>query len=58
MIKNFLLVAIRVFFRQRVQSLLNVAGLAIGLACAMFVFLYVHDELTYDTQHSLSVFIL
>lgn len=51
MIKNFLLVAIRNFFKQRTQSILNVIGLAIGLACAIFVFLYVHDELTYDTQH-------
>lgn len=51
MIKNFLLVAIRNFLRQRTQSILNVIGLAIGLACSMFVFLYVHDELTYDTQH-------
>jgi putative ABC transport system permease protein len=51
MIKNFLLVAIRNFLKQRIQSVLNVIGLAIGLACAMFVFLYVHDELTYDTQH-------
>ena len=51
MTRNFLLMAVRIFFRQRVQSILNVAGLAIGLASAMFVFLYVHDELSYDTQH-------
>lgn len=51
MIKNFLLVAIRNFLKQRTQSILNVIGLAIGLACSMFVFLYIHDELTYDTQH-------
>ena len=51
MTRNFLLMAVRVFFRQRVQSSLNVIGLAIGLACTMYVFLYVYDELTYDTQH-------
>lgn len=51
MIQNFLLVAARNFFRHRMQSILNTSGLAIGLACAIYVFLYVHDELTYDTQH-------
>ena len=51
MIRNFLLMAVRVFTRQRVQSTLNVAGLSIGLACSLYVFLYVHDEFSYDTQH-------
>ncbi len=51
MTRNFLLMAVRVFLRQRVQSSLNVIGLAIGLASAMYVFLYVYDDLTYDTQH-------
>ncbi len=51
MIRNFFLVAIRNFLKQRSQSLLNVAGLAIGLACCIYVYLYAFDELTYDTQH-------
>lgn len=50
MIRNFLIVAVRNFFRQRTQSILNVSGLAIGMACSIYVFLYVFDELTYDTQ--------
>ena len=51
MIRNYLLIAIRNFLRQRTQSILNVLGLAIGLVCTMYVFLYIHDELNYDTQH-------
>lgn len=51
MFRNFLIVAVRNFFRQRTQSILNVSGLAIGLACSIYVFLYVFDEFTYDTQH-------
>ncbi|MEX1239705.1 MAG: FtsX-like permease family protein [Cyclobacteriaceae bacterium] len=51
MIRNYFRIAIRNFFRQRTQSILNVAGLAIGLACSMYVYLYAFDELTFDTQH-------
>jgi putative ABC transport system permease protein len=51
MIRNFFVVAVRNLLKQRTQSILNVAGLAIGLACSIYVYLYAFDELTYDTQH-------
>ncbi|HYK47206.1 MAG TPA: FtsX-like permease family protein, partial [Parafilimonas sp.] len=35
--------------RQKLFSLLNIFGLALALASAMFIFLYVSDELRYDT---------
>jgi putative ABC transport system permease protein len=51
MFRNVFIVAIRNFFRQRTQSTLNVSELAMGLACAIYVYRYAYDDLTYDTQH-------
>lgn len=51
MIANYMLLALRNLKRQRGYAIINTLGLAIGLASALFIFLYVHDELTYDTQH-------
>ena len=50
MLRNYLLVTLRNFKRQKFFSLLNIFGLALGLASAMFIFLYVSDELRYDTM--------
>jgi putative ABC transport system permease protein len=51
MIRNFFIVAFRNFLKQRTQSFLNVSGLAVGLACSIYVYLYAFDELTFDRQH-------
>ncbi|HVU98420.1 MAG TPA: FtsX-like permease family protein [Puia sp.] len=51
MLRNYLLIALRNFRRQKVFSLLNIFGLALGLASAILIFLYVSDELRYDTLH-------
>ncbi|MEX2234617.1 MAG: ABC transporter permease [Cyclobacteriaceae bacterium] len=51
MLRNFFIVAVRNFLKQRTQSILNVSGFAIGLACSIYVYLYAFDELTYDTQY-------
>jgi len=48
MIKNYLTVIFRSFWRYRLYSLLNVLGLAIALAVAMLIFLYVKKEVSYD----------
>ncbi len=48
MFRNYLLIAFRNFKRQKLFSLLNVFGLALGLASAILIFLYVSDELRYD----------
>lgn len=50
MLRNYLLIAIRNFNRRKVFSLLNVVGLALGLASAILIFLYVSDELRYDSM--------
>lgn len=51
MIFNYFLLAFRNITRQRGYAIVNMLGLAIGLASALFILLYVRDELTYDTMH-------
>lgn len=51
MIRNYLLIALRNFRRQKMFAVLNMFGLALGLASAILIFLYVSDELQYDTMH-------
>ena len=51
MFRNYLLIALRNFKRQKLFSLLNIFGLALGLASSILIFLYVSDELSYDTMH-------
>lgn len=50
MLRNYLVIALRNFRRQKLFSLLNIFGLSLGLACAILIFLYVSDELRYDTM--------
>jgi putative ABC transport system permease protein len=50
MLRNYLLITFRNFKRQKLFSLLNIFGLALGLASAVLIFLYVSDELRYDTM--------
>lgn len=51
MLKNLLTVAIRNFFRQKFYSVINVAGLASGITCTLFIYLWVSDELGKDRFH-------
>lgn len=51
MFKNYFKTAIRNLRRNKVYSFINIAGLAIGLACAMLILLYVKDEVSFDRFH-------
>jgi putative ABC transport system permease protein len=51
MVRNYILIALRNFQRQKLFSILNMFGLALGLASAVLIFLYVSDELQYDRMH-------
>jgi len=48
MIQNFLKVAWRNLIKNRTFSIINITGLAAGLACFILIALYVIDELSYD----------
>jgi len=45
---NNLKTTLRGLLKNKAYGLLNVGGLAIGIACACLIFLWIGDELTYD----------
>ncbi len=51
MIKNYLKIALRNIKRHKGYSLINIAGLAIGMACCLLITIWVLDELSYDKFH-------
>ena len=51
MLRNYLIVAVRHLLRQGRYSLINVVGLAVGIACCTLVTLYVDHELRHDAFH-------
>lgn len=51
MIRNYFKTAIRNLLRNKVYSFINIAGLSLGLTCAMLIILYVKDEVSYDRFH-------
>jgi putative ABC transport system permease protein len=51
MFKNYIKVALRNLQRHKGFSFINIAGLAIGIACCLLIFLYVADETSYDKFH-------
>jgi putative ABC transport system permease protein len=48
MFRNYLVTALRNFTRHKLYSFINIAGLTVGLTCAIFIILFVRDELSYD----------
>lgn len=51
MIGNYLTTGIRAVLRHKVHLVLNLFGLAIGLAAALFILLFVQHERGYDQMH-------
>jgi putative ABC transport system permease protein len=52
MIQNYLKVAWRAIFRNKLTAFINIAGLATAIACALLIYLFVQDELGYDRYHA------
>src|SRR5579872_1833417 len=48
MFRNYLVTALRNFARHKLYSFINIAGLTVGLTCAIFIILLLRDELSYD----------
>lgn len=51
MLKNYLKIAFRNLLKNKIFSIINIAGLAIGMAVCMLILLYVSHELSYDKFH-------
>jgi putative ABC transport system permease protein len=51
MIKNFIKTALRSLQKNKAYSFLNILGLAIGIAIASLIFLWVEDEVNFDSNN-------
>lgn len=52
LLRNYIRVAWRKIRRQKGYSFINIAGLAVGLACCVLMMLWVGDELRFDRFHA------
>jgi ABC-type antimicrobial peptide transport system permease subunit len=51
MLRNYLKIALRNLTKNKVYSFINIGGLALGMAVAMLIGLWIYDELSYDKYH-------
>ena len=51
MIQNYIKTALRIMFRNKAYSAINIAGLSIGIAASLIIIIYIVDELSYDRMH-------
>jgi putative ABC transport system permease protein len=52
MLKNYFIIALRNLLRQRIYTLINIIGLATGIASCLMIVMYVANEFSYDKFHS------
>ncbi len=51
MFKNYLKIAFRNLLRNKAFSVINISGLAIGMASAILILLWIQNEVSYDQFH-------
>lgn len=51
MLRNYFKIAIRHLQRHKFITVINLSGLAVGMACCILIVLYVSDELSFDRFH-------
>jgi ABC-type antimicrobial peptide transport system permease subunit len=51
MLKNYIKIAFRNLVRNKVYSFINIGGLAVGMAVAMLIGLWIWDELSFNKYH-------
>jgi putative ABC transport system permease protein len=52
MFENHLRIALRNLRRHKGYAFVNIAGLAVGMACCLLILLFVRDERSYDRFHA------
>ncbi|MDH4034954.1 MAG: ABC transporter permease [candidate division Zixibacteria bacterium] len=52
MLRNYLLVALRNLYRNKLYSAIGVIGLSLGVTCCLLSFLYIRHELSFDRFHA------
>ena len=50
MLKNYFKIAFRNLLKNKVYSIINISGLAIGMAATMLIGLWIYDELNYNNH--------
>ncbi len=48
MLRSYLMTAVRNMMRNKTFSFINIYGLGLGVACSLFIYLWVQDECRYD----------
>ncbi|MFC1898569.1 ABC transporter permease [Candidatus Cloacimonadota bacterium] len=56
MFKNYLKVALRNIGRYKMYSIINILGLAVGIATAIIVYLVIQGELRFESHHSENIY--
>ena len=51
MLRNYLKIAFRNIKKHKIYSLINILGLAVGMAVCLLIYLWVHNELSFDKYH-------
>src|SRR5687767_9815256 len=51
MLKNYLKIAWRNLFKSKTSSIINISGLAVGMAVAVLISLWIMDEVSFDKYH-------
>ncbi len=51
MIINYFKTALRNLFNHKLYSIINIAGLSIGVACFILILFYVYNETSFDKHH-------
>jgi len=52
MLKNYIKIAWRNLVKSKLYSVINIAGLTVGLAIGMLILLWVQDEMSFDSFHT------
>lgn len=51
MLENYIKITLRIIKRNRAFSIINITGLAVGIACCFLILSWVRHELSYDRYH-------
>jgi len=49
--QNYIKISLRNIGRQKMFSVINMLSLTIGLSCSILIYLFIHDELSFDHMH-------
>lgn len=52
MFRNYFLIALRHIKRNKLFSVLNILGLAIGIVSCLLIYIYIEDEVSFDRHHT------